>query len=117
MDDDEGTSILKVLDSVIPAPVAQFDAFPKLPSTYRSRSRERGFLTVFVAFAAFLLVLNDLGEFIWGWPNFEFFVDHDSMSYMNVNVDMVLNMPCLCTCVAFHARCSFDDNVQIYLSI
>ncbi|KAH7928313.1 DUF1692-domain-containing protein [Leucogyrophana mollusca] len=74
--------------------VAKFDAFPKLPSTYKARSESRGFLTLFVALLAFLLVLNDLGEYIWGWTDYEFSVDEPDSSHMNVNVDMVVNMPC-----------------------
>ena len=45
---------------------------------------------------AFLLVLNDLGEYIWGWPDYEFSVDRDGANDMNVNVDLVVNMPCQC---------------------
>jgi hypothetical protein len=95
MSDDED-SILHSLDSLAPESLAQFDAFPKLPLTYKSRSDERGFLTIFVALVAVLLVLNDLGEFIWGWPDTEFSVDHGMESFMRVNLDMVVNMPCHC---------------------
>ena len=94
---DTDGNLLDKLDELVPAPLAQFDAFPKLPSTYKARSESRGFLTVFVAFAAFLLVLNDLGEFIWGWPHYEFGVDIDKANAMDINVDMVVNMPCQCT--------------------
>ncbi|KII84363.1 hypothetical protein PLICRDRAFT_46260 [Plicaturopsis crispa FD-325 SS-3] len=90
----EEESILEKLDASIPAPLARFDAFPKLPSTYKARSESRGFLTVFVCLLSFLLVLNDIGEFLWGWPDYEFSVDHDKNSFMNINVDMVVNMPC-----------------------
>ena len=97
----EDASILDKLDELVPAPLAQFDAFPKLPATYKARSESRGFLTLFVAFAAFLLVLNDLGEFIWGWPDYEFSVDPDAGNEMEVNVDVVVNMPCRCKSIAF----------------
>lgn len=90
------STILSKLDSAVPAPLAQFDAFPKLPSTYKSRSESRGFFTLFVGFLAFLLMLNDIGEYIWGWPDYEFSVDNDKSSYMNINVDLVVNMPCRC---------------------
>lgn len=89
-------TLLDKLDEIVPAPLAQFDAFPKLHSSYKSRSESRGFLTIFVAFVAFLLVLNDLGEYIWGWPDHEFSVDTDMANDMNVNVDLVVNMPCQC---------------------
>ncbi|KAH9953432.1 endoplasmic reticulum vesicle transporter-domain-containing protein, partial [Lactifluus volemus] len=71
-----------------------FDAFPKLPSTYRSRSSERGILTLFITFIAFLLVANDIAEFIWGWPDYEFGIDYAPASFLDVNVDMIVNMPC-----------------------
>ncbi|CDO74241.1 hypothetical protein BN946_scf185031.g6 [Trametes cinnabarina] len=87
-------SILDKLDEIVPAPLAQFDAFPKVPSTYKTRSESRGFLTIFVAFVAFLLVLNDIGEYIWGWPDYEFGVDTDPSNSLDINVDMVVNMPC-----------------------
>lgn len=60
-----------------------------------------------MAFIAFLLVLNDLGEFIWGWPDYEFGVDADSTNNMNVNVDLVVNMPC---------QCEFSFLLVIYLA-
>ncbi|TFK93799.1 DUF1692-domain-containing protein [Polyporus arcularius HHB13444] len=90
----EDGSLLDKLDDLVPAPLAQFDAFPKLPATYKARSESRGFLTLFVAFAALLLVLNDLGEFVWGWTDYEFGVDIDKANTMDINVDMVVNMPC-----------------------
>ncbi|ETW82589.1 hypothetical protein HETIRDRAFT_382665, partial [Heterobasidion irregulare TC 32-1] len=88
------SSLLDKLDQFAPAPLKSFDAFPKLPSTYKSRSESRGFLTLFVGLLAFLLVLNDIGEFVWGWPDYEFSVDRDAESFMKVNVDLVVNMPC-----------------------
>ena len=72
------------------------DCFLVLPSTYRTRSGERGFLTLFIAFIALLLVANDIGEFVWGWPDYEFGVDHTPASYLNVNIDLIVNMPCKC---------------------
>ncbi|KAH7911534.1 endoplasmic reticulum vesicle transporter-domain-containing protein [Hygrophoropsis aurantiaca] len=86
------SSFFDKLDAAVP--LANFDAFPKIPSSYKARSESRGFLTLFVAFIAFLLVLNDLGEYIWGWPDYEFSIDHLETSHMDVNVDMVVNMPC-----------------------
>ncbi|PPQ80959.1 hypothetical protein CVT26_003530 [Gymnopilus dilepis] len=85
-------SLLDKLDAV--APLAKLDAFPKVPSTYKTRSESRGFMTLFVAFLAFLLILNDVGEFIWGWPDYEFSVDGSKSNYLNINLDMVVAMPC-----------------------
>ena len=95
-DGSEDSSLLSKLDELVPAPLAQFDAFPKLPETYKTHSESRGFLTLFVAFLAFLLILNDLGEFIWGWPDYEFGVDKMPSATLDINVDMVVNMPCQC---------------------
>lgn len=97
-------SILDKLDDLVPAPLAQYDAFPKIPSTYKARSESRGFFTLFVGLLAFLLVLNDLGEYIWGWPDYEFSVDPDAGNEMEVNVDVVVNMPCQCTSYAFSIK-------------
>jgi len=96
MDPEEEFSLLDKIDAYAPASLKSFDAFPKLPSTYRPRSSERGFLTLFIAFIAFLLVANDIGEFLWGWPDFEFGVDYTPASFLDVNVDLIVNMPCNC---------------------
>lgn len=72
----------------------QFDAFPKLPSTYRRRSDSRGFLTLLIGLLCFTLVLNDIGEFIWGWPEYHFSMDKEVHSYIPINLDIIVNMPC-----------------------
>ena len=91
---DQEPSLLDKIDSVA-TPLTQFDAFPKLPSTYKTRSESRGFLTIFVIILCLLLTLNDIGEFIWGWPDHEFSVDDGQISsFMNINLDLVINMPC-----------------------
>ncbi|KAG6876527.1 hypothetical protein C0993_002430 [Termitomyces sp. T159_Od127] len=92
--EDSDSSLLDKLDSVVPAPLAQFDAFPKIPSTYKSRSESRGFMTIFVALLALLLMLNDISEYIWGWPDTEFSIDNNKRSYMGINIDIVVGMPC-----------------------
>ncbi|KAI9568197.1 endoplasmic reticulum vesicle transporter-domain-containing protein [Boletus coccyginus] len=86
-------SLLDMFDDAVPG-VARFDAFPKLPSAYKARSESRGFLTLFVVLLAVLLVLNDFAEYVWGWPDYEFGVDTRLGSWMNVNVDLVVNTPC-----------------------
>jgi len=88
-------SLLDMFDDAVPG-IARFDAFPKLPSAYKARSESRGFLTLFVLLIAILLVLNDFAEYVWGWPDYEFSVDTRLGSWMNVNVDMVVNTPCTC---------------------
>ena len=86
-----------VLDKIFsPATLAKLDAFPKVPSAYKARSESRGFMTLFVVLLGFILVLNDFGEYFWGWPDHEFKVDGTTESYMHVNLDMVVAMPCGC---------------------
>ncbi|KIJ52477.1 hypothetical protein M422DRAFT_26067 [Sphaerobolus stellatus SS14] len=82
------------MDKVAGESLRQFDAFPKLPSTYKSRTQGGGFFTVLVAVLSFLLVVNDIAEYVWGWPDYEFSVDKDSDSFLSINVDLVVNMPC-----------------------
>jgi hypothetical protein len=85
---------------LLPAGLKEFDAFPKLPSAYRARSGGRGVLTLLVALAAGFLLLNDVAEFVWGWPRYDFSVDHSKYAHMRINVDLVVNMPCGCACAA-----------------
>lgn len=92
----ESETIIDKLEAVVPEDLTRFDAFPKLPPTYKTRTDSRGFLTLFVSLLAFLLILNDIGEYVWGWPDYEFSIDAENSSTMDVNVDMVVNMPCGC---------------------
>lgn len=89
-------SILEQLDQLGP-PLKQFDAFPKLPASYKARSRGRGVLTMAVILLSIVLVLNDVAEYIWGWTDYEFSVDRDLASLLDINVDLVVAMPCQCT--------------------
>ena len=84
------------LDKIAPKGLNQFDAFPKLPNTYKERSGSRGALSIVIALLAFLFVLNDVGEWIWGWPTYGFSVERNAASYMDVNIDVLVNMPCGC---------------------
>lgn len=87
-------SLLDQFDAI--APLKQFDAFPKLPATYKSRSQGGGILTVVVIALSFMLILNDIGEFLWGWTDYEFSVDGDQEALLDLNVDIVVNSPCSC---------------------
>lgn len=107
MESSEETSLLEKLDAAVPNHLTRFDAFPKLPSTYKQRSGSRGLLTLLLGFVTFLLVLNDIGEYIWGWPDYEFSVDNAKDSYMSVNVDLVVNMPCQCELIG-SSVCGLD---------
>ncbi|KAF8987016.1 hypothetical protein BDQ17DRAFT_1435880 [Cyathus striatus] len=43
--------------------------FSLISTTYKPRSESHSFFTHFVCFATLLLVLNDIGEYIWGWAD------------------------------------------------
>ncbi|KAF8339786.1 endoplasmic reticulum vesicle transporter-domain-containing protein [Cantharellus anzutake] len=88
----ETDSLLEKLDGV--APIRKFDAFPKLPPTYKSRTTGGGFITISIILLSILLVMNDLYEYVWGWPDQEFSVDTQLAQIMTMNVDIVVNMPC-----------------------
>jgi len=55
-------------------------------------------------------LLNDVGEFIWGWPDYEFSVDNNKSSFLNINVDMVVAMPCGCEFSYLLRRKSADSH-------
>ena len=89
------------LDRIAPKGLKEFDAFPKLPSTYKEQSGSRGLFTILIGLLAFIFVLNDVGEYIWGWPSYTFNVEHNTSNFMDVNVDVIVNMPCGCECYLF----------------
>jgi len=89
----DSQSLLDKLGGPVDA-IKQFDAFPKLPSTYKRRSDSRGFLTLLIGLLCFTLVINDIGEFIWGWPEYHFSMDKEVHSYIPLNLDLIVNMPC-----------------------
>ena len=82
----------------------------QVQSTYISQSRRGGILTALVGSIIFLLVLvslslsvisiaddqNDLGEFLYGAPDYAFTVDHTVEKDLQLNVDMTVAMPCHC---------------------
>ncbi|WVQ74001.1 hypothetical protein IAR50_003582 [Cryptococcus sp. DSM 104548] len=90
--ENEGMSLLEELDKI--APIQSFDAFPKVEETYTIKSRRGGILTAVMAFLIFLLVLNDLGEYLYGNPDYAFAVDDDLQKDLQLNVDMTVAMPC-----------------------
>lgn len=64
-------------------------AFPKVQSTYTSKSTRGGFITAAVCWTIFLLVLNDLGEYLYGDLRETFHVDRAVAKEMQLNVDLV----------------------------
>lgn len=89
------SNLLAELDKI--APIKAFDAFPKVQSTYTTSSRRGGVLTAVLGAIIFLLVLNDLGEYLYGQPGYEFHVDQEiDRKDLQLNVDITVAMPCHC---------------------
>ncbi|CAD6576439.1 MAG: hypothetical protein TREMPRED_001679 [Tremellales sp. Tagirdzhanova-0007] len=86
------SSLLEELDKI--APIKSFDAFPKVQSTYTVHSSRGGALTAVVGLVIFLLVLNDLGEYLYGAPDYAFQVDQQVERNFQLNVDLTVAMPC-----------------------
>lgn len=93
--DDTTSTLLAELDKL--TPIKAFDAFPKVQPTYTTSSRRGGILTAFLGAVIFLLVLNDLGEYLYGQPGYEFHVDQEiDRKDLQLNVDLTVAMPCHC---------------------
>jgi hypothetical protein len=89
------SSLLAELDKI--APIKAFDAFPKVQPTYTTSSRRGGILTATLGAVIFLLVLNDLGEYLYGQPGYEFHVENEiDKTELQLNVDLTVAMPCHC---------------------
>ncbi|KAJ9119384.1 hypothetical protein QFC24_005617 [Naganishia onofrii] len=87
------SSLLAELDKI--APIKAFDAFPKVQPTYTTSSRRGGILTAILGAVIFLLVLNDLGEYLYGQPGYEFHVENEiDKTELQLNVDFTVAMPC-----------------------
>lgn len=57
--------------------------------SYTSKSTRGGFITAAVCWTIFLLVLNDLGEYLYGDLRETFRVDQTVAKEMQLNVDLV----------------------------
>lgn len=64
-------------------------AFPKVQASYTSKSTRGGLITAAVCWTIFLLVLNDLGEYLYGDLRESFRVDGGIAKEMQLNVDLV----------------------------
>ncbi|KZT51802.1 DUF1692-domain-containing protein [Calocera cornea HHB12733] len=86
-------SLLSKLDA-LGTPLKSFDAFPKVPASYRTRSSGGGFVTLGIVLLCLLLVLNDLAEYVWGMTTYKFIVDDEIAKDLRLNVDITVAMPC-----------------------
>lgn len=91
-DDNEDKSLLDKLDTI--APIREFDAFPKVATSYTKHTTLGALATLVVIGMSFLLSLNDVGEFLWGWPDYEYAIDRRYKDTLDINLDMIVNMPC-----------------------
>lgn len=76
--------------------IREFDAFPKVAPTYKTRSSKGGFLTVFLTAIIALLVWYELKEYLFGEPAYAFAVDKGIAHQLQINVDLTVAMPCHC---------------------
>ncbi|CDZ97561.1 COPII vesicle protein [Phaffia rhodozyma] len=91
-DPSSNSNILNELDKAVP--LKSFDAFPKIQSSYQPQTLRGGLITFAVAWTIFLLVLNDLGEYLYGQSNYSFNVDGEIGTQVQLNVDLTVAMPC-----------------------
>ena len=92
MDGREDSSSL--LDSLGRASLRDFDAFPKVAASYRTRSSGGGLTTIGVTLLVMGLVWGELREFLFGEPKMSFSVDHRLGHALQINVDITVAMPC-----------------------
>jgi hypothetical protein len=83
------SACLQGTDGAARTNVLRSSAFPKVQSTYTSKSTRGGFITAAVCWTIFLLVLNDLGEYLYGDLRETFHVDRTVAKEMQLNVDLV----------------------------
>jgi len=83
-----------LLDSLGRTSLRDFDAFPKVAASYRTRSSGGGFATIGVTLLVMGLVWGELREFLFGEPKMSFSVDHRLGHALQINVDITVAMPC-----------------------
>lgn len=77
-------------------PIREFDAFPKVAPSYKTRSSRGGLVTVFLAVVIGILVWFELREYLFGEPTYAFAVDRGIQHQLQINVDVTVAMPCHC---------------------
>lgn len=71
-----------------------FDAFPKRPSVDQVRSERGAMSTLTTYFCMIFLIWVEFGGYIDGYINYEFSVDPVIRETINLNVDIIVAMPC-----------------------
>jgi hypothetical protein len=58
---------------------------------------------------------NDLGEYLYGEPSYEFHVDNEITSDLQLNVDLTVAMPCRCALLTSTAPLSAPTFLTLLL--
>ncbi|KAJ5115160.1 hypothetical protein NUU61_000919 [Penicillium alfredii] len=74
--------------------VKAFDAFPKTKSSYTTPTRRGGQWTVLILLACTVLSLSELKTWYRGTENRQFSVEKGVSRELQLNLDIVVNMPC-----------------------
>lgn len=75
--------------------VRTFDAFPKVSAEHSVRSQRGGLSTVLTVFFMLLIAWIEIGGYLGGYTDRRFAVDKQIRLALDINVDMVVAMPCL----------------------
>ncbi|KAK9324784.1 endoplasmic reticulum vesicle transporter-domain-containing protein [Lipomyces orientalis] len=75
--------------------VRTFDAFPKVSSTYTTRSSQGGVVTIVLSIICIFLIWTEMGSYFAGVEEQQFAVDSSIGWDMQVNVDITVAMPCV----------------------
>lgn len=74
--------------------IRTFDAFPKRPSVDQVRSERGATSTLLTYFCIIFLIWVEFGGYIDGYINYRFSVDPMVRQTINLNVDIIVAMPC-----------------------
>ena len=74
--------------------VRVFDAFPKVAPEHAVRSQRGGLSTVFTVICMLLILWVQVGGYLGGYVERRFSVDRELRSSLDINIDMVVAMPC-----------------------
>ncbi|EEQ36588.1 putative ER-derived vesicles protein [Clavispora lusitaniae] len=74
--------------------VRVFDAFPKVAPEASVRSQRGGFSTILTVFCGLLIIWIQIGGYLGGYIDRQFSVDNETRKDLNINLDMVVAMPC-----------------------
>lgn len=74
--------------------VRVFDAFPKVDAQHSVRSLRGGLSTILTMFCMLMILWIQIGGYLGGYVDHRFTVDKEIRLSLNINIDMVVAMPC-----------------------